>query len=102
MIIKNCGVTVSEQKVLSTPSIHAIQRVMKQIQLGTKHGFHVLLSTMGLVIVEFWAPDRDVESKILPWQNILTRAMPALPWGLWRENQGCKLKIDNHEFDCPK
>jgi len=32
---------------------------MKQIQLGPQHGFHVLLSTYGAGIVEFWAPDRE-------------------------------------------
>ena len=32
---------------------------MKQIQLGSKHGFHVLLSTYGAGIVDFWAPDRE-------------------------------------------
>ncbi|HBO36223.1 MAG TPA: hypothetical protein DD633_06625 [Sphaerochaeta sp.] len=32
---------------------------MKQIHLGPQHGFHVLLSTYGAGIVEFWAPDRE-------------------------------------------
>ena len=77
---------------------------MKQIQLGTEHGFHVLLSTYGAGIVEFWAPDRDGR-----FENI---AMPAkhpdpsyagLTLGpVAGRIRDAKLKIDNHEFALSK